>query len=74
MVTTRGSNFDANTCCRRVSIQCTSTGSGRSAKWIEIGAAWAHDDAKGYNLILNAFPINGQITLRVNEPKPKDEE
>ena len=25
MVTTRGSNFDANTCCRRVSIQCTST-------------------------------------------------
>src|SRR4051812_48289184 len=26
MVTTRGSNFDANTCCRRVSIQCNSTG------------------------------------------------
>src|SRR4051794_5882329 len=25
MVTTRGSNFDANTCCRRVSIQCNLT-------------------------------------------------
>src|SRR6476659_4495334 len=26
MVTTSGSNFDAITCCRRVSIQCMSTG------------------------------------------------
>ena len=32
MVTTRGSNFDANTCCRRVSIQCKST---NSDKWRE---------------------------------------
>ena len=34
MVTTRGSNFDANTCCRRVSIQCKST------PWV-LGAAAA---------------------------------
>jgi len=34
MVTTRGSNFDANTCCRRVSIQCKSTASAVNQKWV----------------------------------------
>ena len=49
-------------------------GGGRKAKSIEIGAAWPHEDGKGYNLVLNAFPIKGQIALRVNEPRPKEKE
>jgi hypothetical protein len=39
--------------------------------WKEIGAAWAHKDGKGYDVQLEAVPVNGRIALRVNEPKPK---
>ena len=30
-----------------------------------IGVAWAHKDSKGYNIQLNAVPLDGKITLRV---------
>lgn len=39
--------------------------------WMEIGAAWAHKDGKGFDLQLDALPVSGRIALRVNEPKPK---
>ena len=48
-------------------------GSDKKARWIEIGAAWPNDDGKGFNLVLDAQPVNGRITLRVNEPKQKAE-
>ncbi len=37
--------------------------------WTKIGAAWAHEDGKGFNIQLEAVPLNGTITLR--HPKPK---
>ena len=48
-------------------------GSNKKARWIKIGAAWPNEDGKGFNLVLDAQSINGRITLRVNEPKPKAE-
>ena len=39
--------------------------------WTEIGAAWAHQDGKGFSLKLDYLPLNGaELSLRV--PMPKD--
>ncbi len=37
--------------------------------WDRIGVAWQHEDGKGFNVQLHCVPLDGRITLRVNEPK-----
>lgn len=38
--------------------------------WTRIGAAWAHGDGQGFNIQIEAVPLDGRITLRVvSEPK-----
>jgi hypothetical protein len=37
--------------------------------WLNIGAAFPHDDGKGFNIILQAHPIGEKIVLRKYEPK-----
>ena len=32
--------------------------------WTRIGAAWAHDDGEGFNIQLEAYPLDGKIVLR----------
>jgi hypothetical protein len=51
-------------------------GDGKDAFWNKIGAAWPHDDAKGYNVQLTALPVTGRVVLRVpkertEKPEPK---
>jgi hypothetical protein len=38
---------------------------GQKSFWTRIGAAWAHTDGKGFNIQLEAVPLDGRITLRV---------
>lgn len=38
--------------------------------WLPIGAAFMHQDGDGYNIVLQALPIDGKIVLRL----PKGEE
>lgn len=33
--------------------------------WTRIGSAWAHGDGQGFNLQLDAVPLDGAVTLRV---------
>jgi hypothetical protein len=41
---------------------------GGKSRWSEIGAAWAHQDGKGFNVKLDYLPLNGaEIVIR--EPK-----
>ena len=40
--------------------------------WLSIGAAFEHADGKGYNVILQALPIDGKLVLRV--PKSDEED
>lgn len=47
--------------------------SGSNSYWTRIGAAWAHGDGKGFNIQLEAVPLDGRITLRVVSEKTKDE-
>jgi hypothetical protein len=43
---------------------------GAEAFWLAIGAAFMHQDGDGYNIVLQALPIDGKIVLRL----PKGEE
>jgi len=38
--------------------------------WLPIGAAFMHQDGDGYNIVLQALPIDGKIVLRL----PKDDQ
>jgi hypothetical protein len=43
--------------------------------WNEIGAAWAHNDGKGFSLKFDYLPVNGaDIVVRVPEEKAKGQE
>lgn len=33
--------------------------------WTRIGVAFAHQDGKGFNLLIETVPLDGRITLRV---------
>lgn len=43
---------------------------GRSQKsiWTRIGAAWPHENGKGFTIQLDAFPVDGRLVL--TEPLP----
>jgi hypothetical protein len=37
--------------------------------WTKIGVVFSHQDGKGFNVVLDAIPLDGQITLRVPAEK-----
>ena len=39
-------------------------GAEKDAAWNRVGAAWQHRDGKGYDLHLDASPVDGRVTLR----------
>ncbi len=45
---------------------------GKDDFWIAIGAALQHQDGDGFNVVLQALPINGKIVLR--PPKAQTDE
>lgn len=45
-------------------------GTEKRSKWRECGAAFQHKDGEGLDVILDALPVNGRLTLR----KPKEKE
>lgn len=49
----------------------TVRGEGDDAFWTRIGSCWPHKDGKGFNLQLDALPIDGRLVLR--EPSAEDE-
>jgi hypothetical protein len=42
---------------------------GKKSFWTRIGSAWAHADAKGFNIQLEVVPLDGRIVLRVESEK-----
>lgn len=46
------------------------TGEGKQAFWTRIGSAWQHQHGEGFNIELNALPVNGRIVLM--PPKAED--
>jgi len=45
---------------------------GAKSLWTRIGSAWAHADGQGFNVQVEAVPLDGRITLRT--PQPDDAE
>lgn len=37
---------------------------GQEDFWLNLGLAFAHADGKGFNIVLQALPIDGKIVLR----------
>jgi hypothetical protein len=44
-------------------IAWTVSGEGEQAFWTRIGSAWPQKNGQGFNLDLQAFPVNGRIIL-----------
>ena len=40
-------------------------GKNKKGYFTRIGAAWPHEDGNGFNVLLDAYPLDGRITLRV---------
>ena len=38
---------------------------GQKGIWTRIGSVWPHNDGKGFNVQLDAVPLDGRITLRI---------
>lgn len=44
-------------------------GEGSKDYWSRIGAAFAHNDGKGFSVLLDAMPLDGKLTIRQPEDK-----
>jgi hypothetical protein len=42
---------------------------GKKGFWTRIGSVWSHNDGKGFNIQLDALPVDGRIVLRVETEK-----
>lgn len=49
------------------------TGEGDSAFWQRVGAAWPHDDQRGFNIELVALPVNGRLVVRERKENEKSD-
>lgn len=47
-------------------------GAADQSYWTRLGVAFAHNDGKGFNLLLDAMPLGGQITLRAATSEKKE--
>lgn len=45
---------------------------GRNAVWSKIGAAWAHKDGQGYEVRMDALPLDGRVVLRTIRERDED--
>ncbi|WP_461428162.1 hypothetical protein [Gymnodinialimonas sp.] len=46
---------------------------GRKAIWSKIGAAWSHKDGQGYEVRMDALPVDGRIVLRTVKDSDADQ-
>lgn len=42
--------------------------------WLNVGACYPHEDGDGFNLLLNALPVDGKLVLRTYKEKPEEQE
>ena len=49
-------------------------GDGQDDFWLAIGAAFMHQDGDGYNIVLQALPIDGKVVLRLPKEEKSDQQ
>jgi hypothetical protein len=47
---------------------------GKDDFWLNLGIVFPHEDGDGFNLLLQALPLDGKIVLRTYKEKPEDQE
>lgn len=52
--------------------QVRDRGEGKKAIWTRIGSVWQHADNRGFNVQLDAVPLDGRISLRIASEEKKD--
>lgn len=51
------------------SVREYEVGGEKKADWTKVGVAFPHSDGKGFNVLLQAVPLDGKMVLRLHEPK-----
>lgn len=46
---------------------------GRNSIWSKIGAAWSHKDGQGFEVRMDAVPVDGRIVLRTIKDNDSDQ-
>jgi len=46
----------------------------KKSDWTRVGVAFPHADGKGFNVLLQALPLDGKMVLRLHEPKEESAE
>jgi hypothetical protein len=46
---------------------------GKDDYWLNIGVCFAHEDKDGFNLLLQAMPLDGKIVLRTYKESEEEE-
>ncbi len=46
---------------------------GKEDWWLNLGACYPHEDGEGFNLLLNALPVDAKLVLRRYKEKPEEE-
>ena len=47
---------------------------GKDDYWLNLGVAFVHEDGEGFNLLLQAMPLDGKLVLRTYKEKPEEQE
>ncbi len=46
---------------------------GKDDYWLKLGVCFPHEDGEGFNLLLNALPVDAKLVLRRYKEKPEEE-
>ena len=46
---------------------------GKDDYWLKLGVLFPHEDGEGFNLLLNALPVDAKLVLRRYKEKPEEE-
>lgn len=48
---------------------------GQDEYWLNLGLVFPHKDGGGFNIILQAFPLDGKVVLReISDDEPSDQQ
>lgn len=48
-------------------------GDGQKSVWTKLGAAWAHRDGEGFDVQMDAIPVDGRLVLRTVRDEDADQ-
>ena len=47
---------------------------GKEDYWLNLGIVFKHEDGEGFNILLQALPVDAKLVLRTYKEKPEEQE